>query len=523
MQRLFASLIIGVLFCIGINAVFAESIQSQQANWTKSGNSYTNNCGTFKSFQYNSTAGSLNGYTLTVSPPSGWSFKNADTQASAGGLNVKTTDSEKTKTGTGSVKKLTLSSNCSSSSASATAYIAADSNPVSFTLTLSGTLTAPGGSGGTAPTWSANAGTDFYYIDPHETIIKFNDSTTKPLAAKRTGQTTNVSSTWTADPTWQATTTEPILAAYSQLTNKGSISIGNGGNWNPPANSYTITATATINGTSRSTYSKLYVFDTSPKCPEIYMLTGHTNDKIQVSCTPNISTLQYKWSISSSSLGAFDDDSKASTTFRSSSNGSGTIKLKINDQEVYSKSIEIIKINPRSSWGANSVIMSDMDGGMSSINAITVHHAGSTQRSDTTSSIKAIQVDHQSSSYGDIGYHFVLLRGGGFYEGRSLEGIYTGQYTKGAHVGGANTSAGIGLLVLGDFGETSLLNPIIDTFTSTIKKNLEKVLTGLCRRYGKTYSDLKYHQMFNSATECPGKQIIDEFTNIKNNVKENLK
>lgn len=263
MQRLFTNVIIVVLFCMGINAVFAESIQSQQANWAKSGDgkSYTNNCGTFKSFQYNSTAGSLSGYTLTVTPPSGgWSFKNEDTKASAGGLNIKTTDEDKTKTGTGSVKKLTLSSGCSSSSASATAYIAADSSPVSFTLTLSGTLTASGG-GGTAPTWSASAGTDFYYITPQELIIAFNNSTTKSLAAKRTSQTEAVSSTWTASPTWQATTTEPILAAYSQLTNKSSISIGHSGNWNPPANDYTITATATIDGTSRSANSKLYVVD----------------------------------------------------------------------------------------------------------------------------------------------------------------------------------------------------------------------------------------------------------------------
>ena len=85
-----------------------------------------------------------------------------------------------------------------------------------------------------------------------------------------------------------------------------------------------------------------------------------------------------------------------------------------------------------------------------------------------------------------------------------------------------NQGAGIGLLVLGDFGETSLLNPFIDVFSTSIKKNLEKVLTGLCRRYGKNHNDLKYHQMFNSGTECPGIQIINAFSSIKNNVKENL-
>ena len=260
MHRLFTNVIIVLLFCMGINVAFAESIQSQQANWVKSGDgkSYTNNCGTFKTFQYNPTAGSLNGYTLSVIPPSGWSFKNEDTKASAGGLEVKTQGD--TKTGTGNVKKLTLSNSCGPNYAMASVCIAADSSPVSFTLTLSGTLTASG-SGGTAPTWSAIAATDFYYINPHELFIAFNNSTTKSLTAKRTSQTEAVSSTWEANPTWQATTTEPILAAYSQLTNKDSISIGHSGDWNPPANDYTITATATIDGTSRSENSKLYVVD----------------------------------------------------------------------------------------------------------------------------------------------------------------------------------------------------------------------------------------------------------------------
>ena len=84
------------------------------------------------------------------------------------------------------------------------------------------------------------------------------------------------------------------------------------------------------------------------------------------------------------------------------------------------------------------------------------------KREDTTASIKAIQTDHIGKEYGDIAYHFVLLRGGSFYEGRTLEGIYSGQYTKGAHVASNNTAAGIGLLVLEDFGETSLLNPFTD-------------------------------------------------------------
>ena len=70
-------------------------------------------------------------------------------------------------------------------------------------------------------------------------------------------------------------------------------------------------------------------------------------------------------------------------------------------------------------------------------------------------------------------------------------------------------------------GVSALAGAALFFCKGAIKEILLK-LTGLCRRYGKNHNDLKYHQMFNSGTECPGIQIINAFSSIKNNVKENL-
>lgn len=438
-------------------------------------------------------------YTVSASA-SGCSFVDSKTKASGGAI---------------------LKSH-SSSSASAEKNIEHTETPnaSAFGFSVSGVL-AGSGNGGEV-TWSVTLQQKFYWLEPFIKIIPEGETfsilgkgttptSTKWIISSSTGKNATINNT-------------DVNIDFKTLWNELNITVPND-RVAPLTGEYTVSAESINESPNRtaSPSSQVYVFHITPQCPEIYMLVGHENDKISFSCTPNVSSsLSYEWSISNSSLGDFNNPTIAAPVFMAKKAGGGTIKLKVNDVEVYSRPIEIIAVKPRSAWGAASYILADMSGGMDSINAITVHHAGSTQREDTTASIKAIQTDHIGKEYGDIAYHFVLLRGGSFYEGRTLEGIYSGQYTKGAHVASNNTAAGIGLLVLGDFGETSLLNPFIDVFSTSIKKNLEKVLTGLCRRYGKNHNDLKYHQMFNSGTECPGIQIINAFSSIKNNVKENL-
>ena len=409
-----------------------------------------------------------NTYKMSVSPPSGGTF-----------IPESTCSGEVTKDEANLVEGKKIYSKNSIPTAT---YIISMSGQVSFG--------GGGGAGGSPATWGAYVRNKYFWLEPFIKIIPEGETfsilgkgttptSTKWIISSSTGKNATINNT-------------DVNIDFKTLWNELNITIPND-RVAPLTGEYTVSAESINESPNRtaSPSSQVYVFHITPQCPEIYMLVGHENDKISFSCTPNVSSsLSYEWSISNSSLGDFNNPTIAAPVFMAKKAGGGTIKLKVNDVEVYSRLIEIIAVKPRSAWGAASYIPADMSGGMDSINAITVHHAGSTQREDTTASIKAIQTDHIGKEYGDIAYHFVLLRGGSFYEGRTLEGIYSGQYTKGAHVASNNTAAGIGLLVLGDFGETSLLNPFTDVFSTSIKKNLEKVLTGLCRRYGKNHNDL---------------------------------
>lgn len=140
-------------------------------------------------------------------------------------------------------------------SSKAKRVIADPETPENFTLGLSGRLTKPGEEGGTVP-WSASAKSDFFYISPKTIIMAFNGSK-KTLSAKGSETTENISSNWTASPTWAAST-NPTIAAYSAINEKGSITIGSGGDWNPPANIYKITAKK-ASDTSREAEATLIV------------------------------------------------------------------------------------------------------------------------------------------------------------------------------------------------------------------------------------------------------------------------
>jgi hypothetical protein len=148
------SLLFSVLACFMLNV---PAFGDEKDQWHKSGNHYNYEQSEFTTFEYNGTAGSLNGYTLNPGgAPDGFSYVADKTTASAGGLNVSVQGDEET--GSGGVKKLKLNS-----AASATAWIAADTSPVAFTISMSGELTNPG-EGENPVSWSASAGTKFFWI-----------------------------------------------------------------------------------------------------------------------------------------------------------------------------------------------------------------------------------------------------------------------------------------------------------------------------------------------------------------------
>lgn len=208
--------------------------------WKRDGNSYTHEKATFSGFRYSSDENSSNTYKYEVNPPSGWHFIASKTTFSGG---TKIADPTAIYAG---IKKVCSAAN----------------NPTSFVLEMCGELAKP--SNGPFKTiqcdtvsWTASARSDFFYISP-QTIITFFNGTQKTFSTKSSEEPGNIISNWSASPTW-GMSTNPVINAYSPLNGKGSITIGNGGDWNPQGESYTITAEATINQKSRTAQANLKV------------------------------------------------------------------------------------------------------------------------------------------------------------------------------------------------------------------------------------------------------------------------
>lgn len=202
--------------------------------WKRDGNSYTHEKATFSGFRYSSDENSSNTYKYEVNPPSGWHFIASKTTFSGG---TKIADPTAIYAG---IKKVCSAAN----------------NPTSFVLEMCGELAKPGNGSNTVP-WTASARSDFFYISP-QTIITFFNGTQKTFSTKSSEEPGNIISNWSASPTW-GMSTNPVINAYSPLNGKGSITIGNGGDWNPQGESYTITAEATINQKLRTAQANLKV------------------------------------------------------------------------------------------------------------------------------------------------------------------------------------------------------------------------------------------------------------------------
>jgi hypothetical protein len=149
-------------------------------------------------------------------------------------------------------------------------------------------------------------------------------------------------------------------------------------------------------------------------------------------------------------------------------------------------------IHPRSDWGA-AAIRGKYDA-MTPITRVTVHHsaldtssAGS--EAAVASELRQLQSNHQQK-WADIGYHFLIDRSGGIWEGRNLQ-------WQGAHEGSGLNQGAIGVCLLGNFE----LGPPTASQLSSLKQLLDS-----CRqRWGLSAADIKTHKEVRpQPTECPG-------------------
>lgn len=145
----------------------------------------------------------------------------------------------------------------------------------------------------------------------------------------------------------------------------------------------------------------------------------------------------------------------------------------------------------RSKWSRGNPIPTRMDN-MAPVRYLTVHHEGmdpfrySDMRS-TAARIEKIRKAHRGRGWGDIGYHFIVDRGGRVWEGRPLR-------YQGAHVKDKNF-ANIGILALGNF---DLQQPTQQQFRAVIQH-----CQNLMNAFRIPISRLRTHQEW-APTACPG-------------------
>lgn len=136
---------------------------------------------------------------------------------------------------------------------------------------------------------------------------------------------------------------------------------------------------------------------------------------------------------------------------------------------------------------------------------ITVHHDGmspfrATDQASSAGRIEIIRRGHRDKGWGDIGYHFVVDRGGRVWEGRELK-------WQGAHVKNEN-EGNIGICCLGNFDEQSPSDAQLEA--------LQQILACTMAKYRVPVSRVKTHQEWASAhTACPGRALQAEMVTIR--------
>ncbi|HEX9792433.1 MAG TPA: peptidoglycan recognition family protein [Planctomycetota bacterium] len=142
---------------------------------------------------------------------------------------------------------------------------------------------------------------------------------------------------------------------------------------------------------------------------------------------------------------------------------------------------------------------------MTRIYRLTVHHTAEPLVDSSLAASKAevlrVQGIHQKTNgWADIGYHFLIDRGGRVYQGRPLT-------TQGAHAGDPSTNRGnVGVCLLGNFEaqpDRGSKYANAQQPTAAQLEALEELVGSLRGRHSIQRSEVWPHSHFNS-TDCPG-------------------
>lgn len=141
---------------------------------------------------------------------------------------------------------------------------------------------------------------------------------------------------------------------------------------------------------------------------------------------------------------------------------------------------------------------------MGAINRLTIHHEGSSpvyfaDRQTTAARLEDIRKQHtKSRGWGDIGYHYIVDRGGNVWQGRETR-------YQGAHVSKHNPN-NLGVLVLGNFDRQRPSDAQVNTLVDLVRT--------LSREHNIAARNVFTHQELN-ATACPGKALQPKIAQLR--------
>jgi hypothetical protein len=156
----------------------------------------------------------------------------------------------------------------------------------------------------------------------------------------------------------------------------------------------------------------------------------------------------------------------------------------------------------RASWSKGSAMPGLMNR-MTPVRYLTVHHDGmdafyDDSQAGSRARLERIRRGHRQRGWGDIGYHYIVDRGGRVWEGRSIA-------YQGAHVKDHN-EGNIGIMCMGNFE--------VQAPSAAQLEALNRHLGSLASGYRVPVTRVRTHREW-ASTACPGRQLQGHMNTIR--------
>lgn len=186
--------------------------------------------------------------------------------------------------------------------------------------------------------------------------------------------------------------------------------------------------------------------------------------------------------------------------------------VKLGD-DFYEKYADELKLSKTVAYNDNGELLTWPLEYPEKVTKIFIHHTATTKNLDNPmQAIRDIYYWHAiSRGWGDIGYNYIIDQRGNIYEGR-----YGGDGIVGAHAGPGNVGS-IGIAVLGNYSDTDVPTPVIESISALIKAKSAKYgidTMGSSMFRGEMRPNVLGHRDIMS-TSCPGDKLYAMLPTIK--------